>query len=81
VLAIDVIHNLPRERAALALREVQRLARDNAYVRVDSYLTPEQKRIFEGWVLTAEFHDYPQGWLELFREAGYTGDYSWTIIQ
>jgi ubiquinone/menaquinone biosynthesis C-methylase UbiE len=81
VLAIDVIHNLPRERAALALREVQRVARDNAYVRVDSYLTPEQKRIFEGWVLTAEFHDYPQGWLELFREAGYTGDYSWTIIQ
>jgi len=31
--------------------------------------------------LTAEFHDFPAGWLELFHEAGYTGDYSWTIIQ
>jgi len=81
VLAIDVIHNLARDRAVVALREVQRLARGKAFVRVDSYLTPEQKRIFEGWVLTAEFHDYPDGWLSLFLEAGYTGDYSWTIIQ
>ena len=46
-----------------------------AFVQVDSYRTPEQKELFESWVLTAEFHDYPQGWIELFAEAGYTGDY------
>jgi len=81
VFAIDVIHNLPRERARAALREVQRLSGGRAFVRVDSYHTPEQKRVFEGWVLTAEFHDYPQGWLKLFHESGYSGDYSWTVIQ
>ena len=81
VLAIDVIHNLPRHRAAVALREVQRLSNGRAYVRVDSYRTPEEKRVFEGWVLTAEFHGYPQDWLNLFNEVGYEGDYSWTIIQ
>jgi len=81
VLAIDVIHNLPRERAGAALREVQRLSGGRAFVRVDSYHTPEQKSVFEGWVLTAEFHDYPQGWLKLFHESGYSGDYSWTVIQ
>jgi ubiquinone/menaquinone biosynthesis C-methylase UbiE len=81
VLAIDVIHNLPRARAGAALREVQRLSGGRAFVRVDSYHTPEQKSIFEGWVLTAEFHDYPNGWLRLFRESGYSGDYSWTVIQ
>ena len=81
VIAIDVIHNLARDRAVVALREVQRLTRGKAFVRVDSYLTPQQKQIFESWVLTAEFHDYPSGWLSLFREAGYTGDYSWTIIE
>jgi hypothetical protein len=32
-------------------------------------------------VLTAEFHDYPEGWLKLFKEAGYTGNYAWTIIE
>ena len=80
VLCLDTVHNLPRERARTALQEIQRLSSGRAYVRVDSYLTPEQKAIFESWVLTAEFHGYPDDWLALFEEAGYTGDYSWTII-
>jgi ubiquinone/menaquinone biosynthesis C-methylase UbiE len=81
VLAIDVIHNLDRQRASIALQEVQRLSGGRSFVRVDSYHTEEQKQVFESWVLTARFHDYPAGWLQLFREAGYQGDYSWTIIQ
>ena len=81
IICIDTIHNLSRERAKSALSQFQKLSGGKAYVRVDSYRTPEEKAIFESWVLTAEFHDYPQGWLELFDEAGYTGDYSWTIIQ
>ena len=80
VISLDCIHNLPRERAKVALQEIQRLSGGKAFVRVDSYRTPEQKAIFESWVLTAEFHDYPEGWLKLFDEAGYTGDYYWTII-
>ena len=80
VISLDCIHNLPRERAKVALQEIQRLSGGKAFVRVDSYRTPEQKAIFESWVLTAEFHDYPDGWLKLFEEAGYTGDYYWTII-
>lgn len=80
VICLDCIHNLPRDRAKIALQEIQRLSGGKAFVRVDSYRTPEQKAIFESWVLTAEFHDYPDGWLKLFEEAGYTGDYYWTII-
>lgn len=81
VLSLDTVHNLPRERAKVALAEIQRLSRGRAFVRVDSYATPEQKAVFESWVLTAEFHDYPDGWRALFEEAGYTGDYDWTIIE
>lgn len=80
VLSINTIHNLPRARAARALQEIQRLCGGRAFVQVDSYNTAQQKEIFERWVLTAEFHDYPEGWLKLFREAGYTGDYYWTIL-
>lgn len=80
VISLDCVHNLPRERAKTALREIQRLSGGRAFVRVDSYHTPEQKAVFESWVLTAEFHDYPHGWRKLFAEAGYTGDYAWTII-
>lgn len=81
VLSLNTIHNFTRERAIVAMREIQRLSGGRAFVQVDSYHTPEQKEIFESWVLTAEFHDTPDGWVKLFEEAGYTGDYYWTIIE
>jgi len=81
VLSLNTIHNFPRQKAIVAMREIQRLSNGRAFVQVDSYLTPEQKEIFESWVLTAEFHDYPDGWLKVFADAGYTGDYDWTIIE
>jgi ubiquinone/menaquinone biosynthesis C-methylase UbiE len=81
VLSLNTIHNLARRRAITAMSEIERLAPGRGYVVVDSYHTPEQKEIFESWVLTAEFHDYPAGWIKLFEEAGYTGDWSWTIIE
>lgn len=81
VLAVNTIHNLERRDVLTALREIERLAPGRGYVQVDSYRTPEQKELFESWVLTAKFHDYPKGWIEAFREAGYTGDYCWTIVE
>ncbi|MDC1076107.1 class I SAM-dependent methyltransferase [Litorivicinus sp.] len=80
VLSINTLHNLPRPRLVEALREITRVSRGDAFVQVDSYFTAEQKEIFESWVLTAEFHDYPDEWVRLFDEAGYRGDYFWTII-
>lgn len=80
VLSLNTIHNLSRPRAVRAMQEIQRLSDGKAFVQVDSYRTPQEKEIFESWVLTAEFHDYPSGWVKLFQEASYTGDYYWTII-
>jgi ubiquinone/menaquinone biosynthesis C-methylase UbiE len=81
VLSLNTVHNFQRPRAVKVMQEIQRVSGGRAFVQVDSYHTPEQKEIFESWVLTAEFHDYPQGWISLFKEAGYTGDYDWTIIE
>lgn len=81
VVSINTIHNLPRPLCVEAVREIQRLAPGKGFIQVDSYRTPEQKEIFESWVLTARFYDYPEGWIKLFEEAGFTGDYYWTIIE
>jgi ubiquinone/menaquinone biosynthesis C-methylase UbiE len=81
VISLNTIHNFNRDRAVIALSEIQRVAKTNSFVQVDSYRTPEQKKCFEEWVLTAEFHDYPEKWIEVFHEAGYTGDYYWTIVE
>ena len=81
VLSLNTVHNFPRPRAITVMQEIQRVSGGRAFVQVDSYHTPEQKEIFESWVLTAEFYDYPAGWVKLFQEAGYTGDWYWTIIE
>jgi SAM-dependent methyltransferase len=80
-ISLNTIHNLERPDVIRALKEMQRLAPGRGFVQVDSYRTPEQRTIFVDWVLTAKFHDYPDGWRALFAEAGYTGDYYWTIIE
>ena len=80
VISLNTIHNLTREGAVVAMREIQRLSGGRAFVQVDSYRTPEEREIAVSWIITARFHDYPEGWLKVYSEAGYTGDYYWTII-
>jgi ubiquinone/menaquinone biosynthesis C-methylase UbiE len=80
-ISLNTIHNFDRSGAVCAMQEIQRISKGRAFVQVDSYRSPEQRDLFESWVLTAKFHDYPQGWIDLFKEAGYTGDYYWTIIE
>jgi SAM-dependent methyltransferase len=81
VLSLNTVHNFPRSRAIKVMQEIERVSGGRAFVQVDSYHTPEQKEIFESWVLTAEFYDCPDGWKQLFKDAGYSGDYYWTIIE
>ncbi len=80
VIAINTVHNLPRRQCVQAVREIERLAPGKGYIQVDSYRTEEEKELFLDWVLTAHTHYRPEGWKQLFAEAGYTGDYFWTII-
>lgn len=81
VISINTIHNVERPDVLRSLAEIERLAPGRGFVQVDSYRTPEQRALFMDWVLTAKFHDYPDGWIAAFREAGYTGDYAWTIVE
>jgi SAM-dependent methyltransferase len=80
VISLNTVHNFPRPRALKVMQEIERVSRGRSFVQIDSFHTLEQKEIFESWVLTAEFYDYPDGWKRLFAEAGYSGDYYWTIV-
>jgi SAM-dependent methyltransferase len=81
VLCINVIHNLDRARCIAALREIERLVPGRGYVRVDAYRNEAEREIFLEWVLTAVTFLTPEAWRALLVEAGYTGDYSWTILE
>lgn len=80
-ISINTLHNLNEIECIEALREIQRVSPNAAYVQVDSYRTLEEKEAFLKWVLTAKTHFFPEGWKELFAQAGYKGDYYWTITE
>ncbi|MGQ0663119.1 MAG: class I SAM-dependent methyltransferase [Pseudomonadota bacterium] len=81
VVAINTVHNLPRDECVQAVREIERLAPGRGYIQVDSYRNEREKELFLSWVLTAYTHHDPEGWRRLFAEAGYSGDHYWTIIE
>ncbi len=81
VVAINVIHNLKRPQTIIALKEIMRVSRGAAYVQVDSFRNEQEKENIDRWQLTAETILSPDGWRELFAEAGYAGDYYWTITE
>jgi len=80
VVSINTIHNLDKQGCLESIKEIQRLAPGNGFIQVDSFHNKSQKEVFENWVLTAKFYDYPDGWIKLFKKANYTGDWSWTIM-
>jgi SAM-dependent methyltransferase len=80
-LAINTVHNLEAPRCIEAIRELQRVAPRAGFIQVDAYRTPEEREIFEDWMLTARTYLRPEEWLDAFQKAGYTGDYYWTILE
>ncbi len=82
VLSVNTIHNLDRDGCIRALGEITRVCRrpEMTFVQVDAFRTDEQKRLFEGWCLTALTYLRPDEWVALFADAGYRGDYAWTIL-
>ena len=81
IICINTLHNLDRAGCISAIKEIERVGLGSkAYIQVDSYRTESEKELFEDWVLTARTHHYPEDWKKLFSEAGYNGEYSWTLI-
>ena len=81
VVSINTVHNLERADCIRALGEIERVSRRHRYVQVDSWLDETQREKFERWQLTALTYSDPEGWRGLFREAGYAGDYYWTLTE
>jgi len=79
-ISINTLHNLEKDECIKGLAELERVAK-RAYVQIDSWYSVKQKHLFLEWMLTAKTYFDPDGWRELFSEAGYTGDYFWTITE
>ena len=79
VISFNTVHNLAPEECKQALAEIQRVSRKHAFVTVDAYRTPEEKKRMDAWNLTALTYMHVDEWKALFKEVGYTGDFYWFI--
>ncbi|MDR6774199.1 class I SAM-dependent methyltransferase [Azospirillum sp. BE72] len=80
-LSINTIHNLEQAGCREALREMQRVAPGAGFVQVDAYRNQDELDLLMDWMLTARTYCTPDVWREIFMEAGYSGDYYWTIFE
>lgn len=79
VMSVNTVHNLEREECGRALREIERVARNSAFVTVDAYRNEEEREAMFAWNLTAKTIMHVDEWKAFFREVGYTGDYYWFV--
>ena len=77
VISVTTVHNFDREECIQALQEIERVSRGKSFVTVDAYRNDEEKEAMNAWNLTAKTILHVEEWKELFKEAGYTGDYYW----
>lgn len=77
VVSINTIHNLEHHALIKALSEIERVSKFGSFITVDAYTNEIEKRAMLDWNLTAKTIMSVDEWVELFKDAGYTGDYFW----
>src|SRR3989344_1863404 len=81
VTAMNSIHFLTPEQALTAVKEIVRVGKGKAFIQVDSFTSEvERERMFAWAPIIKTFHT-PEQWKDLFKRAGYTGDYYWTLVK
>ena len=76
VFSITTLHNLHAYDLDKALREMERVGKNNKYLCVESYRNEVEKANLLYWQVTCEAFCTPEEWEWWFKQTGYTGDYS-----
>lgn len=77
VISIATVHNLDVEGVKQSLREIMRVTKKHAFIKVNGYRTEHEHEELEKWNLVAKTILPVDEWKRIFGEVGYTGDYYW----
>ncbi len=77
VVSIATIHNLDIDGVKRSLKEIMRVTRKHAFIKVNGARNEEEKRAFDRWNIVARTSLYVDQWHAIFEQVGYTGDYCW----
>ncbi len=81
VYSIMSLHCLHAYDLIEALREMQRVGKNNKYLCVESYRNEKEKANLLYWQVTCEAFNTPKAWKWWFDQAGYNGDYSFNYFE
>lgn len=81
VYSITTLHNLHNYDLDNALREIERVAKNNKYICVESYRNEVEKANLLYWQVTCEAFCTPEEWEWWFKQTGYQGDYSFIYFE
>ena len=76
VISINTIHCLYSYELEDAIKEIQRVGKNNKYICVESYRNETEKANLLYWQVTCEAFNTPDEWKWWFGKCEYDGDYS-----
>ena len=81
VISLNTLHNLYCRDLERALKEIERVGKNDKYIVVESYRNEQEKVNMMCWVLTGECFFTPDEWQWWFEHSGYTGDHSFIYFE
>ena len=81
VISINTLHNLHSYDLDPALREMERVGKQNKYLCVESYRNEQEKTNLLYWQVTCEAFNTPREWQWWFKQTGYSGDHSFIYFE
>lgn len=81
VLSLAALHNLKVYDLKKAVQEIERVSKGNSYIMVESYRNDREEANMLYWQLTCASYYSVDEWEWLYKEWGYTGDYSFIFFE
>lgn len=81
VISLTALHNLEVYDLKRAVQEIQRVSKKNSYIMVESFRNDREKVNMLYWQLTCASFYSVEEWEWLYKEWGYTGDYSFIFFE
>jgi protein-L-isoaspartate(D-aspartate) O-methyltransferase len=81
VFSLNTFHNLECYDLFDALKEMERVGKNNKYICVEAYRNEVEKMNLLYWQVTCEAFNTPKEWEWWFKHTGYTGDHSFIYFE
>lgn len=76
VIAIGVVYTLTMADAISCLREIQRVGKGRSFITLGAFRNEQEEKMFRAWTVLGATILQVNDWVEVLKEAGYTGDYA-----